>query len=332
MTPLSPREIELVRAPDDDALWAAYSLEVRAAGESHAAEWLNLPGYDLHDPDSGFSLEWRHGFVVAAVVDIRPKLVKWPPLADQFGLLLSSPAARLLSRIELHRLEDGSRPAHYLVKLVERDRPALREAILWAEDAWRSFQDVTALRARLRALRWLAGFAPKWKDVPDHIARHELPRPAPASPELLARVERVWNEIEARFREPLPGPVSEETIDEAEREIGFRFPPDLRASYLRHGAESYPLLELVSLDGARRAWRESVGDMTPGTWRRGWFPITVFESDCRCADLDPTPSGTAGQIFYWSHEGPGPSKMERPSFVAWLEWAVSEDGFEVFDD
>lgn len=151
---------------------------------------------------------------------------------------------------------------------------------------------------------------------------------------------------------PLPGPVGEETIDEAEREIGFRFPPDLRASYLRYGAESYPPVEIVSLEGARRWWRESdrstdwsvtastvdgagnieLGGLKPGGWRRGWFPITTFESDCRCTDLDPAPNGTRGQIFSWCHEVEGPASMEQPSFVEWLEWAVSEDGFEVFDD
>ena len=77
---------------------------------------------------------------------------------------------------------------------------------------------------------------------------------------------------------------------------------------------------------------DELGDVKAGSWRRGWFPITTFESDCRCADLDPTPRGRVGQVFYWSHEGPGPSNMEQSSFVEWLEWAASEGGFEVFDD
>jgi hypothetical protein len=127
--------------------------------------------------------------------------------------------------------------------------------------------------------------------------------------------------VRERFGDPLPMPANEEMIDDAEREMGVRLPPDVRASYLQHGAESYPAIELLSLEGARREWRE----WDPS--RRRWFPVTNFESDYRCVE-----SGTDSRVLSWFHDEPQPDRVERASFVEWLEWAVSAEGFEVYDD
>jgi hypothetical protein len=74
--------------------------------------------------------------------------------------------------------------------------------------------------------------------------------------------------------------------------------------------------------------------MKAGSWRRGWFPVTssADDSDFYAADLEPTEVGRLGQVFYWCHEYPGPECVERESFVAWLEWAITAERFEPMHD
>jgi cell wall assembly regulator SMI1 len=243
--------------------------------------------------------------------------------------------AQLLPDVPVERSFDA-----FVQSACLRDREEIETACRRLEDKlwndWRAFKDVSGLREQVRALRWLLGAALHWRDVPVYVARHELPPPHAASRALLSRLDHAWKKLRKKFRQPLPGPLSEEEVDDAEREIGHRFPADLRASFLRHGAESYPPIELLSLDSALEQWRmldtwtmradepvwanepdhrpsfastdDSLRSLKGGGWRRAWFPITSAEldSDFHGADLDPAPGGVAGQVFYWSHELPGP--------------------------
>ena len=155
MTPLSSTELRLAQDPDDEIAWSLYAGELHAAGDARApllarelsaggeegatrqlveaqpAAWLNLPSYAIGDPDPGLWFDWKHGFVTGLVVDLRPGLLKWPPLVEQLGRFLDSPAARLLRRVELRRVERDTEPEH-TAKLTERPRPALRELTLRA--------------------------------------------------------------------------------------------------------------------------------------------------------------------------------------------------------
>jgi hypothetical protein len=196
---------------------------------------------------------------------------------------------------------------------------------LWTE--WTAFRDVSALRDELRVLRWVLGVASEWKRVPTHVARVDLAPVASSDRSLAARVGRAWSSVKRVHREPLPRPLSEERVDEVEREIGRRFPPDLRLSYLRHGGGSYPAIEWLSLDGAIALWRDmdrwtDWSDPTKaGQWRREWFPFTTAEldSDFYGVDLED------GHAFHWTHELPGREGVLHDDFVEWLEWAGGPD-------
>ncbi len=658
MTSLSEVEVRLADNPADDGAWKLYAVELSARGDERAtwidaaeedarsqamrdaASWLQLPGFDPGEADPGFYFEWRHGFVIGLVVDLRPEVLRWPPLAERFRAFIDSPAARLLRRVEIRRVENNT-DEEYIRHLAAAPRPALRELALdaydasaiggdalislerltlrgthslapmslpglveltvqsdrltskamkslaeselprlatlrlsigaaddvkpkhrpraadlaallaalpgltelaihdsplgdemlqqiaaspaaarlesldlsrlaltgfgaralaranlprlrslvvdagapgreafgayadklgirrpspaevarhllalgalcvvstcrgggaeghqratrlsrwaglwlfdeladvgdawspaalgvlaWAlglsEDArevgaavmdrlpleesvagfvdsaslrerdelaalaqqledrarlaWQRFEDVHPLREALRAVRWLLGAASSWQNVPTWAVLHELP-PAEAIPgAVFKRVERVWSGLRKRYREPPPGPVSEARLDAVEREIGRRFPQDLRASYLLHGAGTYPPVELLSLDGAIAWWREmdrwtawdqeplprasvdaTLHAMKAGSWRRSWFPITSSAQDSNfyVTDLEPTEAGRVGQIFYWGHEYPGPESVEQESFATWLEWATTAERFEPMDD
>jgi cell wall assembly regulator SMI1 len=670
MPPLSERELRLVEAPQDDVAWRGYADELRERGdpraevvaqelagadgsparelvERNAREYLGLESYDSQDPDPGLWFEWRHGFVMSLIVDLRPRLLKWPPLVEQLARFLDSPAAHLLRRIDVRRVESGTEAA-YLPHLVAQPRPALRElrmsaeevgavsgttlaglerltlrntkrlapialpclsylsvesreltaesldalatsslprlahlrlllgtadavkpkkrpkaahvlqtlaahsrvrelaihgvpfgdellagmagapnlehleslelsgvelgavglqalrdlagksarlatitldrsalgaenpadlpakvvpwrpsartvarfltamtaecvaakkeqeledatsrraaqrirrwAGLWtfeelsalddhasapaaavlawaldlqedpfetadlealaaraqvegdpdtlardaavrdaeeleslllrteaeAAEVWAAYGEVTALREQARAARWLVGAAASWREVPTHLALHDLPAPEITSRETAARVERAWAALRKRFKQPPPGPASKHKVDRAERELGRRFPADLRASLLRHGGASYPPLALLSLDAAVAFWRdldrwtdwheeprprsampdETLRNVQLGSWRRAWFPITSaeYDSDFHAADLDPASGGTCGQVLFCSHEIPGPECVMSDSFVGWLEWAVTSEAFEPADE
>jgi cell wall assembly regulator SMI1 len=658
MASLSELEVRLANDPADESSWLSYGAELRARGDERAAwieapedharsealrdvaRWLQLPGFDPADLDPGLHFEWRHGFLVGLVVDLRPGLLRWPPLAQQFRACIDSPAARLLRRVEIRRVESGT-DDEYIRHLSAAPRPALRELTLSAEDAtaiggdvlgelerltlrgtsalapmtlpalreltiesdrltsravsglarsalpvlatlrlaigatddvkpkhrptpadvgaliatlprlvslavhdaplgdelaaqiaassasgrlesldlsrleltevgaaalagaelprlrslvidagappreafgahagktatwspsapevarhllalaalcavsaargegaagharatrlsrwgglwlpvamaavgeqasweavgvlgwalgvaedaratgpsvlerlpleqsivafvgsaslrergalvglatelearareaWHRFEDVTGLREALRAIRWLLGGSSAWKTVPTWAVRHELPPAEPIAPAVFKRVERAWSGLRRRFKEPPPGRVTEACLDAVERELGRRLPPDLRASYLRHGAGTYPPLRLLSLELAVASWREmdrstrwseeprarasfapAVVEMREGGWRRGWFPVTSAEedSDFYAVDLEPAPGGELGQVFYWGHEYPGPESVEQESFVGWLEWATTAERFETTPD
>ncbi len=664
--------MRLADDPYDDTLWAAFAKELAAADDTRAPhlekelagaegsvralvegdpeKWLGMTGYDPADPDPGFLFEWRHGFVVGLAVDLRPGVLKWPSLVDRFAALVDSPAARLLRRIELRRVEGKTDGRHYLAPLVARPRPALREltakawtvkgfdanafpslerltvrdaneiepmslprlreldidsdklskgalrglassklpalaslriavrhwdvlspkerptardlgaalsahhalrsvavggkgfdarelietiagspiaasiesldlsaldlthdaraalrdaalrfvalntlvltardlgsdpqatfgalaaratpavptprevaahaaalvaectarafefaatqeghraavdarrwashtffethaataqtaaaaaagALAWSlgwtdaldidlevlarripigssldalangatlrargeialacdeaqretRRAWLAFEDTSSHRERLRALRWLLGAARRWTEVPTHVPATDLPLPPQPSNEVSKRLSKVWRQLSKRYAEPKPEPLAEEIVDDAEREIGGRFPPDLRASLLLHGGGPVPGIELASLEGAREVWRSwdantsweeekayvrhedahpSLVALREGSWRRTWFPITDPEgsSDLYAVDLDPAPGGVVGQVFYWSHDIPGPERVVCNSFLEWLEWAVTAEELAPFDD
>jgi hypothetical protein len=152
MTALSEIEVRLADNPADDDAWRSYSSELRARADDRAAwmgapedqaraeairdaaTWLHLPNWDPADADPGLHFEWRHGFIVGLLVDLRPGLLKWPPLAQQFRALIDSPAARLLRSVEIRRVESDT-DDHYIQHIAAAPRPALRELTLNALDA-----------------------------------------------------------------------------------------------------------------------------------------------------------------------------------------------------
>jgi cell wall assembly regulator SMI1 len=59
-------------------------------------------------------------------------------------------------------------------------------------------------------------------------------------------------------------------------------------------------------------------------WRDGWIPFAVTAGgDLMVIDLDPGPTGTAGQVFRWYGYGGTPRHVVADSFPAWLD-AVAE--------
>lgn len=125
-------------------------------------------------------------------------------------------------------------------------------------------------------------------------------------------------------------PAAESAITAAEREIGSRFPPELRELYLiadgqqLNGSSPVPLLfgdyGFVPLDEAVRDYRawmsiyeddeaafNEIYDWTharagdpvyPDYWRPGWFPVAVdWGGNAYAIDMSPAPGGTYGQVI-----------------------------------
>ncbi|WP_394835969.1 SMI1/KNR4 family protein [Pendulispora rubella] len=147
MTALSHLEIRLIDNFDDEAAWAMYAGELAARGDvrakliagsgdaeaifqANAADWLNVPNFDPADRDPGLYFEWKYGFVLRVVVDLRPHVLKWPPLREMFRAFLDGAAAHLLRRVEFRRLEQNTEGDDYVEQLAARGRPSLRELVL----------------------------------------------------------------------------------------------------------------------------------------------------------------------------------------------------------
>lgn len=137
-----------------------------------------------------------------------------------------------------------------------------------------------------------------------------------------------------------PG-ASEEEITAFEREVGFRLPDDLRASFALHnGSEDTFLLwhgELLSLEQILRQrreylrWQEQDGwgvgkqyetedveePIKPIWWSPLRLPLTDNSGDHGIADFDPAEGGQRGQIIEHSHET-GPSRVLARTFGEWL--------------
>lgn len=153
-----------------------------------------------------------------------------------------------------------------------------------------------------------------------------------------------WHEVNtpAGTLRLAPG-ASEEDITAFEREVGFRLPDDLRASFALHnGSEGTFLLwhgELLSLEGIAQTRREYLwwqeqegwgagedyemedivgpGPIKPLWWTPLRLPLTDNSGDHVLADFDPAEGGQRGQIIANSHET-GPSRVRADTFAEWL--------------
>jgi cell wall assembly regulator SMI1 len=169
-------------------------------------------------------------------------------------------------------------------------------------------------------------------------------------------IASVWARIEAWHLENTPrGTLSfaagagEEEIRAFEREVGFRLPEDLRASFALHnGSEDtflldhgplLPLAEVLRQRDQYRQWQEQEGwgrseayatEVVGGAIKPAWWnplrlPLTDNSGDHIIADFDPSEGGCPGQIIEHDHEV-GPRGVLAPSFGEWL--AAIAEGLE----
>lgn len=161
-----------------------------------------------------------------------------------------------------------------------------------------------------------------------------------------------------------PG-ASESAITAAETALGVAFPADLREYLALANGErwnsdgfigDWQLLELKVIVKEARAMRAlveegSFGDNTNAAtpaikdrwWNPQWLPIVTSGSGhFFCADLDPGPEGTVGQIILFLHDDEG-RYLVAPSLRAWFarladdferglyEIVADEDGYQRFN-
>jgi cell wall assembly regulator SMI1 len=177
-----------------------------------------------------------------------------------------------------------------------------------------------------------------------------------------------WRRIENWLRAHDPGTLATlrpgatpEALAATEAALGVALPDDLRASILLHDGQerstttqALPALiegvEFLSLDEMRvqwAIWQELLADgefdrvtsdasagVRPDWWNARWIPLTYDGSGNHyCADLDPAPGGTAGQIITMWHDE-ATRALIVPSFGAWLAaFAADLDaGHYAYDD
>jgi hypothetical protein len=140
-----------------------------------------------------------------------------------------------------------------------------------------------------------------------------------------------------RANEPMPDPLLQTAIDEAERRLGFRLHPLLAAAYrtISNGGfgPDYELLGLISNDGngqqAVDAYLElrTTGAGTKWAWPEGVLPIMDWGCgmlacvDCRSDEgtvllFEPNP-GDPDLAWY----------LDSPTLPAWFEHYVNDTGW-----
>lgn len=177
-------------------------------------------------------------------------------------------------------------------------------------------------------------------------------------------IAAVWKRIAAWYETNTPPGTlvlspgaSEDALTAFEREIGFRLPDDLRASFALHNGSQETFLlfhgELLSLERILRQRREYLqwqeqdgwgtgeeyategieGPIKPVWWNPLRLPLTDNSGDHIIADFDPADGGQPGQIIEHSHET-GPSRALARTFAEWLlEIAEGlENGQYVYDE
>jgi cell wall assembly regulator SMI1 len=181
-------------------------------------------------------------------------------------------------------------------------------------------------------------------------------------------MQEIWARIESWIRRNAPQVLdvlhpgaSDVQIAELEEVLSIEFPEDFKASYRLHNGQStygYGLIngcELLSLERIRDEWQvwktllesgtfqtedgqDQGCEPAPGVcnvwWHPKWIPFTYDGGGNHdCLDLNPTESGTAGQIITMWHDEPA-REIVAPSFQAWLnQYAESlEAGRLVFSE
>ena len=165
-------------------------------------------------------------------------------------------------------------------------------------------------------------------------------------------MEQLWSRIVEWYRSNAPADAfflaagaSDPEINAVEATLGVNFPDDVRRSYRIHdGSNENAVFEfgryLLSLQEIVRAWeilqplaedpqysglRTSYGgSIRSDLWNKRWIPLTDNGSgDHVCVDLDPTETGTVGQLIDYSHEE-GPRRVLAKNFEDLLTWFAKD--------
>ncbi len=156
------------------------------------------------------------------------------------------------------------------------------------------------------------------------------------------RIEKWLEEHAPTVRQRLPQGATDHEFAVAEDELGFSLPDDFKASYSIHnGSGDAPLMAagpLFSVDQMLDEWadwyamygsfdataaqlqvRYDVPDqIKPTVWNNRWLPFCGMFGSSHCLDLDPTESGTHGQIISYSLNV-GPITLIATSLGDYLE-------------
>lgn len=170
-------------------------------------------------------------------------------------------------------------------------------------------------------------------------------------------MKEIWDHIHAWLEENAPlvraslrPPATMARIRATEKELGVRFPEDVRRCYLLHDGQNadsrgfppaflhgWEWLSLERMVDEWRVWKDLVdaGDLVDCVtepdagvredwYHPGWVPITYSGcGDHHCLDLAPAPGGTVGQIIeVWHDMASRP--VVAPSFIRWLEHFAAE--------
>lgn len=169
-------------------------------------------------------------------------------------------------------------------------------------------------------------------------------------------MEAQWERLKARFQaraphllEYLQRGVTDQELDDFERDIGVTLPEDFRAFYKVHNGQpalsEHGLLyglHLLPLDEIRyqqAAWAEvedmneemahlmesePEGAIRPLYTNPLWVPFTHYQDGNHLGlDFDPGPTGTPGQVIVFGRDEDR-KKLVAPSFAAFLEGVIRE--------
>ena len=142
----------------------------------------------------------------------------------------------------------------------------------------------------------------------------------------------------------LPSGASAAELEQAERQLGFALPPDLRVSLAIHDgsgrlwlSEYGPLLPVAGIvrnwDMLTALWWDEerdgppdcgptavsiCGPIRPHWWHRRWVPfVWNVQGDHLCVDLAPPDTGVAGQVITWYHNT-GPEEVVAAGYDEFL--------------
>jgi cell wall assembly regulator SMI1 len=158
----------------------------------------------------------------------------------------------------------------------------------------------------------------------------------------LKRLEQWAKAQELDLNEDFFPPAEVEDIEDLEKHLGLKLPPDYRALLEWHNGEDvitgmFADWQLLSTEGVMQEWEvwkglsddgifdenhETVvcnGPVKQRWWHSAWIPITSDgNGNNHCLDLSPAQGGKAGQIITLFHES-GERTVLAPSLKEWLD-------------
>lgn len=163
----------------------------------------------------------------------------------------------------------------------------------------------------------------------------------------MTQVTEAWAQLEAHLQQTAPaqlidlnGPAAAADIAALERELGWPLPQSFKECLARHDGQTgradwlFGGDEFMSIVRILAEWRvltgmdqagefdthtsKPGGGVKAGWWRPGWVPFTADGAGNHlCLDLDPAPSGRAGQVVEFNHEF-GNRDVQAPGFAQWF--------------